>query len=246
MSEAAENIRELDENNVKLDSPAYMNRLFCSTKERVAYMVKSAIGGMTLGRYDVGSDFYINKLCGVKPTDVAKANVGLGIYDIVNDPLSAAIIDNMRSRWGKFKPFQFLSILPSFLIGFFQCIFPLLILNNGYDDSKKIWIWMAISYSSETVNAFFGGGGYIDNVFTPNPNERSRLLLAAKFVSELGSKLPGQLAGVIFDLIENGKLDFNIVKAFVVMKMFWWIIATVPNIWWALMTLRIISLTLLK
>lgn len=36
MSEAAENIRELDENNVKLDSPAYMNRLFCSTKERVA------------------------------------------------------------------------------------------------------------------------------------------------------------------------------------------------------------------
>ena len=138
MSEAAENIRELDENNVKLDSPAYMNRLFCSTKERVAYMVKSAIGGMTLGRYDVGSDFYINKLCGVKPTDVAKANVGLGIYDIVNDPLSAAIIDNMRSRWGKFKPFQFLSILPSFLIGFFQCIFPLLILNNGYDGSKKI------------------------------------------------------------------------------------------------------------
>ena len=98
MSEAAENIRELDENNVKLDSPAYMNRLFCSTKERVAYMVKSAIGGMTLGRYDVGSDFYINKLCGVKPTDVAKANVGLGIYDIVNDPLSAAIIDNMKHR----------------------------------------------------------------------------------------------------------------------------------------------------
>ena len=236
MSEAAENIRELDENNVKLDSPAYMNRLFCSTKERVAYMVKSAIGGMTLGRYDVGSDFYINKLCGVKPTDVAKANVGLGIYDMVNDPLSAAIIDNMRSRWGKFKPFQFLSILPSFLIGFFQCIFPLLILNNGYDDSKKIWIWMAISYSSETVNAFFGGGGFIDNVFTPNPNERSRLLLAAKFVSELGSKLPGQLAGVIFDLIENGKLDFNIVKAFVVMKMFWWIIATVPNIWWAIVS----------
>lgn len=37
MSEAAENIRELDENNVKLDSPAYMNR--CETR-RCARLLK--------------------------------------------------------------------------------------------------------------------------------------------------------------------------------------------------------------
>ncbi len=236
MSETAENIREIDEATVKLDSPAYMNRLFCSTKERVAYILKTAVGGMNLGKYDVSSDFYLYKLCGISPTGLAKANVGLGIYDMINDPLSAAIIDNMRSRWGKFKPFQFLSLIPSLIIGFFQCIFPLIIINGGYGDSTKLWVWMAVAYLNETVSAFFGGGGYIDNVFTPNPNERSRLLLAAKFVSELGSKFPGQLAGLIFDLIENGKLDLNIVKAFVVMKVFWWIISNVPNIYWTLVS----------
>lgn len=232
MSETAEKIRETDEATMNMESPVYMNRLFCSTKERVAYIVKSAIGGITLGKYDVSSEFYLNKLCGISPMGLAKANVGLGIYDMINDPLSAVIIDNMRSRWGKFKPFQFLSLVPNLIIGFFQCIFPLIILSNGCDDNTKLWIWMAVSYTSETIGAFFGGGGYIDNVFTPNPNERSRLLLAAKFVSELGSKFPSQLAGVVFDLIDNGKLDLNIVKAFVVMKVFWWIIANVPNIWW--------------
>lgn len=216
-----------------LKTPAYMNRLFCSTKERVAYILKSAFGDLSLGKYDIGSDFHLYKIYGLSPTGYAKAKVGLGIYDMVNDPLSAAIIDNMRSRWGKFKPFQFLSIIPNVLIGFFNCILPLLAMNLDFDAGTKLWVYMAVAYLSETVNAFVGGGGYIDNVFTPNPNERSSLLLAAKFVSELGSKLPSQIGGAIFDLIENGKLNINVVKTFVIMKTIVWVIANVPNMYWA-------------
>lgn len=216
-----------------LKTPAYMNRLFCSTKERVAYILKTAFGDLSLGKYDVGSDFHLYKIYGISPTGLAKANVGLGIYDMINDPLSAAIIDNMRSRWGKFKPFQFLSIIPNLLIGFFNCILPLLAMNLDFDAGTKLWVYMAVAYISETVNAFVGGGGYIDNVFTPNPNERSSLLLAAKFVSELGAKLPSQIGGAIFDLIENGKLNLNVVKTFVVMKTIVWVIANVPNMYWA-------------
>ena len=219
-----------------LKAPAYMNRLFCSTKERVAYVVKCAFGSLGLGSYDTGSDFYLYKIYGISPTQLAKANVGLGIYDMINDPLSAAIIDNMRSRWGKFKPFQFLSIIPNIITGLFTCFLPLIAMNANFDMGTKLWVWMAVAYINETVNAFVGGGGYIDNVFTPNPNERSNLLLAAKFVSELGSKFPAQLAGAIFDLIINGKLSLNLVKTFVVLKTFWWVVANVPNIWWAIVS----------
>lgn len=215
------------------ESPAYMNRLFCSTRERVAYILKAAFGSLGLGKYDIGSDFHLYKIYGISPTELSKANVGLGIYDLVNDPLSAAIIDNMRTRWGKFKPFQFLSILPNAVIGLFNCILPFLAMSLNFSMSTKLWVWVIVKYISETVNAFVGGGGYIDNVFTPNPNERSSLLLAGKFVSELGSKFPSQLAGIIFDLITNGKLGLNIVSTFVVMKTFWWVLANIPNIWWA-------------
>ena len=230
--EASDNYSSVEDMEKALKAPAYMNRLFCSTKERVAYITKSAFGGITLGKYDIGSDFHLYKIYGISPTQLAKANIGLGIYDMVNDPLSAMIIDNMRSRWGKFKPFQILAIIPNLVLGLFNCILPLLAMYWDFDQSTKLVIWMVIAYTSETVNAFFGGGGYIDNVFTPNTEERSSLLVAAKFVSELGAKFPSQLAGLIFDLILNNKLHVNIVKAFVYMKTFWWILANVPNMWW--------------
>ncbi|MBQ7639135.1 MAG: MFS transporter, partial [Clostridia bacterium] len=87
---------------------AYMNRLFCSTRERVAFTLKAAFGKMDLGKYDTGSEIFLYKFFGLSAYNYGKAAAGLGVYDLINDPLSAAIIDNMRSRWGKFKPFQYL------------------------------------------------------------------------------------------------------------------------------------------
>ena len=86
-------------------SEAWMNRTFCSTKERVAYLVKSSVGSLSLGKYDTGSDIFLYKIYGLSPDARANAAIGLTIYDMINDPLSALIIDKMRTRWGKFKPF---------------------------------------------------------------------------------------------------------------------------------------------
>lgn len=209
---------------------AYMNRLFCSTKERISYTLKSALGGLNLGKYDTGSEIFLYKFYGLTPLRYSKASAGLGIYDMINDPLSAAIIDNMRSRWGKFKPFQYLSLLPSLAIGFFLCILPAFANDRGFDETQRLYTYMAIMYISETVNAFFGGSGYIDNVFTPNPNERTSLLVVAKFFADI--KLPTQIFGVLYDLVDNGKLDLSVTKLFVVMKLVIWVIATAVNMFW--------------
>lgn len=218
------------------DSSAYMNRLFCSTRERLTYIIKSSCGNLKLGKYDVDSDLYLYTIYGIDPKQYASKFKWLGLYDIINDPMSALIIDNMRTRWGKFKPFQYLSLLPSLVTGVFTCFLPLIALNGGYDSTKKLWVFLALQFIGETVGAFFGGGGYIDNVFTPNPNERTSLLVASKFVADLFSKFPEQLAGIIIDLVDNGKLDLNIIKAYVIMKFFWWIVATVPGIFWTVVS----------
>ena len=209
---------------------AYMNRLFCSTRERVAYTLKAAFGKMNLGKYDTDSEIFLYKFFGLSPVEYAKKMVGLGIYDMINDPLSAAIIDNMRTRWGKFKPFQYLSLLPSLAIGFFLCILPLFADGRGMDAAQKLTLYMAIKYINETVGAFFGGGGYIDNVFTPNPNERTSMLVVAKFFSDV--RVPAQLFGLLYDLIDNGKLDMSVMKLFVVMKLIIWVVSTAVNVNW--------------
>ncbi len=214
------------------ETPAYMNRMFCSTKERMAYIVKTATSAISMGKYDTGSELFLYKILGLDAYDHGNAAVTLGVYDLINDPLSAVIIDKMRSRWGKFKPFQYLALIPSLLVGFITCILPVICDSNGLDAAQRLMVYMIMSYISETVNAFFGGGGYIDNVFTPNPNERTALLVSSKFVGDLFKRVPEQIAGVIFDLVANGKIKVNLPKVFSGMKLWWWVIITVPSVWW--------------
>lgn len=214
------------------NSPAYMNRNFCSTKERVTYILKVATAELTLGKYDYTSELFLYKIFGLNAEAHGNAAVTLGIYDLINDPLSAIIIDKMRTRWGKFKPFQYLALIPSILVGFVTCIMPIIADNYGMDSVQRLIFYMILSYISETVGAFFGGGGYIDNVFTPNPNERTALLVSSRFASDLFRRLPEQIAGVLFDLVANGKIKLNLGKAFSSMKLIWWVIATVPAVMW--------------
>ena len=192
---------------------AYMDRLFCSTKERIAYVSFKALGGIKLGSNDVGSSLWLNKIYGVLPTKYANAMAILGIYDMINDPLSAAIIDNMRTRWGKFKPFQYLSLLPGVIMGIFSCIMPLVANAMGMDAAARLVMLMIFNYANETIGAFFG-------------------LVSAKFVSDLIAKFPGQLLSILYDLINNGILKTTMTSVFVTTKTVVWIVTIVPTIFW--------------
>ena len=217
---------------LETDLPAYMNRRFCSTKERIVYILKIATSELNLGKYDSTSELFLYKIFGLDAEAHGNAAVTLGIYDLINDPLSAVIIDKMRTRWGKFKPFQYLALIPSILVGLITCFMPIIADNYGMDSVQRLIFHLILSYISETVGAFFGGGGYIDNVFTPNPNERTALLVSSRFASDLFRRLPEQIAGVLFDLVANGKIKLNLGRIFSSMKFFWWIIATVPAVMW--------------
>lgn len=221
---------------LETDLPAYMNRKFCSTKERVTYILKTATAELQLGKYDTSSELFLYKIFGLDAEAHGNAAVTLGIYDLINDPLSAVIIDKMRTRWGKFKPFQYLALIPSILVGITTCIMPLIADSQGMNAAQRLIFYMIISYISETVGAFFGGGGYIDNVFTPNPNERTALLVTSRFASDLFRRFPEQLAGILFDLVANDKIHINLTKVFATMKTFWWVIATVPGVMWVLVS----------
>lgn len=215
---------------------AYMDRLFCTTKERIAYVGYKAFGTLSLGKYDVGADIWLYKIFGLEPKKLADATAVLAVYDMINDPLTAAIIDNMRTRWGKFKPFQYLAMLPSILSGIYTCFLPLIAAYFGMTTGQKLIAYMVLQYFNETIGAFFGGGGYIENVFTPNPNERTSLLVGANFVRDLIAKLPSQILGLIYDLIGNGKLKVSMTKVFITFKTVTWIIAIVPTIFWYLVS----------
>ncbi len=226
-------VREYEREEVPQLNQAYMNRLFCSTKERIGYILVTVFGAIGLGKYDIGSDIWLYKIFGIEPEGLAKAQIGLGIYDIINDPISAAIVDNMRTRWGKFKPFQYLSLLPGIAMGLFGILMPIIAQNAGLDTGKKLIMYMVYLYGNETIGAFFSpGAGYINNVFTPNPNERTSMLVSAKFVGMLFEKLPAQVMGILYDLIGNGIIKSSLTKTFVSARSVVWVLAMLPTIYW--------------
>lgn len=229
---ADEQLRTNEEFEAPKLNQAYMNRLFCTTKERISYILYSAFGGMGLGKYDVGSDIWMYEIYGIEIKKGARADAALTVYDLINDPMSAAIIDNMRTRWGKFKPFQYLSLLPSVITGLFTCFLPIISVYFGMDAGQRLFWYMVTKFVNETIGAFFGGGGYINNVFTPNPNERTSLLVSANFVGDLLKKFPAQVMGILYDLITNGKLKASRSKTFVTAKTIVWVMAMVPTIMW--------------
>ena len=226
---ADENLRDSEQLQM---NQAYMNRLFCTTKERIAYVAYSAFGQLNLGKYDVGADIWLYKIFGLEPKGLAKATAALTVYDMINDPITAAIIDNMRTRWGKFKPFQYLSLLPSIISGIYTIFLPLIASYFGLSAGQKLISYMVLQYFNETIGAFFGGGGYIENVFTPNPNERTSLLVGANFVHDLGAKLPEQILGLLYDLIGNGKMKASLTKTFISFKSVLWVITIIPTVFW--------------
>lgn len=221
-----------DKANRQIENQAYMNRIFCSTKERVSYILYTAFGTTSIGKYDVGSEIWCYKVYGILPESFAKAKIGLGIYDMINDPVTAAIIDNMRTRWGKFKPFQFLALLPSVIVGIFTCMLPIIANGYGFDLSRRLLAYMIILYANETISAFFGGGGYIGNVFTPNPAERTSLLVSSKFVGDLCRKLPEQILNIVVDLITNKVIKLDLTKTIVSAKWIVWVLVMIPTIMW--------------
>ena len=233
--EKVRNSSELEEQPPKMNM-AYMNRLFCTTKERIAYILYTGYGGTSLGKYDVGSDIWLYDMYGVKPAAFGKAQATLGVYDIINDPLTAAIVDNMRTRWGKFKPFQFLGLIPMILGGIYTCMLPIIANHFAWNASTRLIGYMVLCYYNETIGALIGTGNasYINNVFTPNPNERTSLLVSARFVESLLSKFPAQLFQILLDLRGNNIIHTDLTKMYVVGKWIVWIISIVPTIMWYL------------
>lgn len=213
---------------------SYMNRLFCSTKERITFVLLNCVSGMRLGDYELGSDIFLYKIFGItSPTRYAKASLWLKTYDIINDPLTAVIVDNMRTRWGKFKPFQYLYFLPGLITGFINCILPMLSLAFGWQDTQRIYAMIALNFCSETLGALIGsGGGYLGTVFTPNPDERTSLVLAAQFVDDLISKLPQQIMQICMDFVFKNEYTARVVKFYVLFRTTLYFIMQIPAVAW--------------
>ncbi len=191
----------------------YRSYNYVGTKETIAYLFN-----------DFSNTFNINGFNERFIWDVVKIDFGIagivniftGAWDIINDVFISAIVDNTRTRIGKFRPYLVFMQLPLSLLGLLWWFLPYFFPNTAGTYVPKLIFYFLFNVIRETAGTFtdVARGGYMSTI-TPNPNERVRLITLAELLTGyLGEDMPAYIFGLLYDLVTTGKVKFKLRSIF--------------------------------
>ncbi len=235
----AEVKEELTENTGELDAASreyvYENRRYVGMKETVWYVVYDMCQSFNI---DTFSSRFVTNILQVDLDYQTIVNFVNGIWDVVNDIFTAAIVEKTRTRWGKFKPYLVALGIPGTLGTCFYWLLPMFFKDKGPRDMSKFITYFILAIVREGAGTFraIAKTGMLATI-TPHPVDRTRLITQAEFWSGfLGEKLPSQITTVILDLIGNKVINISYTSTFMFMGNFTAIISGVAALIFCVMT----------
>ena len=225
--EAAEEKRQ--ENNV------FRSYNYVGTKETIAYLFNDWSNSFNISGY--GTRFI---------WDVVKIDFGIaaivgiftGVWDILNDTFISAIVDNTRTRLGKFRPYLVMLQIPLTLIGLLYWFIPYFFPATSGTYVPKLIFYYLFSILTETAGTFTGvaRSGYMSTI-TPNPNERVRLITLAELLTGyMGEDMPRYIFGFMYDMVSTGKWKIPMRSIFMGMGVFCAVISSAFTFWFFLVS----------
>ncbi len=191
----------------------YENFNYVGVKESVAYVLNDVSNTFNINSFQ---ERYIWDVVKVDFTVSAVVNIFTSAWDTINDILLGSLVDNTRTRLGKFRPYLLGLQIPLTLLGALYWMIPLFFPGTSGTHIPKLIFYFAFSVIQETASTAINlaRGGYMSTT-TPNPNERVRLItLAELFSGYLGEDMPRYIFGVLYDLIVNEKIGMKLSSAF--------------------------------
>ncbi|MCR4594532.1 MAG: MFS transporter [Clostridiales bacterium] len=191
----------------------YRSFNYVGSKETLAYLFN-----------DFSNSFHINGYKERFIWDVVKVDFGIsaivniftGAWDVINDTFIAAIVDNTRTRIGKFRPYLVTFQIPLALFGIIYWLIPYFFPNTSGTFIPKLIFYFAFNIIAETTDTFtsVARGGYMSTI-TPNPTERIRLITLAELLTGyMGEDIPGYVMGFLYDMVTTGKLNVPLRSVF--------------------------------
>ena len=83
--------------------------------------------------------FYLTDICKISPVFIGNLFLVARLFDAVNDPVMGLVVDNTRTRWGKFRPWILLGTILNAIVLFF------LFLNPGLSGTQQL-VYIAATY----------------------------------------------------------------------------------------------------
>ena len=216
---------------------------YVGTKETVAYLFN-----------DWSNTFNINGYKNRFIWDVVKIDFGIsaivglftGVWDVVNDIIVSAVVDNTRSRLGKFRPYLILLQIPLSLIGLLYWFLPYFFPNTAGTFIPKLIFYFVFNVITETAGTFtdIAKSGYMSTI-TPNPNERVRLITLAELLTGyMGEDMPALILGFLYDFVSTGRWNVRLRSIFMGMGVGCALISSAFTFWFFLVSKERVPQTL--
>ncbi len=192
------------------------DRRYVGAKETFAYLLNDFSNAFNINGY---KDRFIWDVVKIDFKTNAFVSLFTGAWDIINDPIIAALVDKTRTRWGKFRPYLVAFQIPMTLLGALYWFIPFFFPGTSGTHLPKLIYYFAFNVVNETAGTFtnIAKSGYMTTV-TPHPNDRARLITLAELLTGMmGEDLPNYIMGVLIDLINNNILKWNLRNVFLAM-----------------------------
>ncbi len=171
-----------------------IDKRYLTPKEIIAYCL-TALGSATLTSFVNNSkQVFMMNYMGLTGTQYGIMSGISTAWDALDDPLSGIIIDRMRTRWGRLRPFLLFPI-PFWAISSILLFMIPVMLNSN----QRLIYCTVVTILNGIGHSYFGGWNLLLYNITPNLNERSRLIATQKFV-ELFNYMPA-LVPVFVDIL---------------------------------------------
>lgn len=200
-----------------MQTTALKERRYVGVRETILYGV--ANGGQVIGYNMVRSQltFFLVTVFGVPAEAVSLMIFIMGLWDAFNDPLMGSIVDRTRTRYGKLRPYLIFVPIP---LGIATVVFfgGAEFLSGVESTGLKI-AYMCITYF---IWEFFYTIGDIpfwglSAAISPNPEDRSRVITSARFISSIIGGLPGILISVSIDLCKRDIIPLTLSQVFLLL-----------------------------
>ena len=211
----------------------YRSYNYVGTKETIAYLFNDWSNTFNIGGFNTRYIWDVVKIdFGVS----AIVNLFTGAWDVINDLLFAGIVDNTRTRIGKFRPYLVMMQIPLSLIGLLYWFLPYFFPNTAGTYVPKLIFYFIFNIITETAGTFTGlaRGGYMSTI-TPNPNERVRLITLAELLTGyMGEDMPAYVMGFLYDMVSTGRWAIKMRSIFMGMGVGCAVISSAFTFWFFL------------
>lgn len=191
----------------------YKSYNYVGFKETIAYLLNDFSNTFNIDGF---KERYIWDVVKVDFSISAIVNIFTSAWDIINDVLIATIVDNTRTRLGKFRPYLVALQIPMTLLAILYWFIPIFFPNTDGTYLPKLIFYFTFCVIQETAGTFtsIAKSGYMSTI-TPNPNERIRLITLAELLTGyMGEDMPRYIFGAVYDLINAGKLNWKLSSTF--------------------------------